>query len=115
MEFISIRGLISFSPSVIILETYRKKSCFVERSMHKLDLILLFVIAALLAASFSADLVTTVQAAGLDPYPLAQGSEQAAAAPASPATGIAVALIGLLFGALTFLPLLVGKNGGREG
>lgn len=78
--------------------------------MNKLDLILIFIIAVMLAAAALAEPVTPVQAAGLAQAPVEQ-----AAFPASPATGIAVGLTGVLFGALTFLPLLVRNNAVREG
>lgn len=77
--------------------------------MNKLDLILVFIIVALLIAAFSPEVVSPVQAAAVDQAALPGEANAAqvdlATNETNPVTYLAAGLMALLFGGLTFLPL----------
>ncbi len=76
--------------------------------MKKIDLILIVVLAVLLVAAFSPEQITGVHAAAFEQAVEAVPVEQSA--PVSPVPLIAIALLSVLFGGMTFLPLLREDN-----
>lgn len=83
--------------------------------MNKLDLILIFVITALLISAFLPGFISPVQTASYTRTALSQAASIAPAeqsiVPGSPSIQIAITLTCLLFSALTFFPQFVQNNG----